>query len=198
MPISRATSPSAIDPVDRRARHAARSSRATWSALLTDIEQLESSPTRWRASSSTRRTASSSWARACASARSRWRRAISPCASPRRRRCRSPTRSPPPARPRPPVNSHHRARRTANEPQTPGAAACSSRPRAVRRPWSCRGPTSRSTSRRTAAWPCCTAGVSLQELVDGLNALGVGPRDMINILQAIKAAGALQADIELM
>jgi flagellar P-ring protein FlgI len=42
------------------------------------------------------------------------------------------------------------------------------------------------------------AGVSLQELVDGLNALGVGPRDMINILQAIKAAGALQADIGLM
>ena len=42
------------------------------------------------------------------------------------------------------------------------------------------------------------AGVSLQELVNGLNALGVGPRDMISILQAIKAAGALQADIELM
>jgi flagellar P-ring protein precursor FlgI len=42
------------------------------------------------------------------------------------------------------------------------------------------------------------AGVSLQELVNSLNALGVGPRDMINILQAIKAAGALQADIELM
>ncbi len=41
-------------------------------------------------------------------------------------------------------------------------------------------------------------GVSLQELVNGLNALGVGPRDMINILQAIKASGALQADIELM
>jgi flagellar P-ring protein FlgI len=41
-------------------------------------------------------------------------------------------------------------------------------------------------------------GVSLQELVDGLNALGVGPRDMISILQAIKAAGALQADIEVM
>ena len=39
-------------------------------------------------------------------------------------------------------------------------------------------------------------GVSLQVLVDGLNALGVGPRDMISILQAIKAAGALQADIE--
>ena len=39
-------------------------------------------------------------------------------------------------------------------------------------------------------------GVSLQNVVDGLNALGVGPRDIISILQAIKAAGALQADIE--
>ena len=41
-------------------------------------------------------------------------------------------------------------------------------------------------------------GVSLQELVDGLNALGVSPRDMISILQAIKAAGALQAEIQVM
>jgi flagellar P-ring protein precursor FlgI len=41
-------------------------------------------------------------------------------------------------------------------------------------------------------------GVSLQELVDGLNALGVGPRDIISILQTIKASGALQADLELM
>jgi len=40
------------------------------------------------------------------------------------------------------------------------------------------------------------SGVSLQDLVDGLNALGVTPRDMITILQAIKAAGALQAEIE--
>jgi flagellar P-ring protein precursor FlgI len=39
-------------------------------------------------------------------------------------------------------------------------------------------------------------GASLQRLVDGLNALGVGPRDIISILQAIKSAGALQADIE--
>ncbi len=39
-------------------------------------------------------------------------------------------------------------------------------------------------------------GVSLQHLVDGLNALGVGPRDIISILQAVKAAGALQADIQ--
>ncbi|HZD26741.1 MAG TPA: flagellar basal body P-ring protein FlgI, partial [Alphaproteobacteria bacterium] len=41
------------------------------------------------------------------------------------------------------------------------------------------------------------SGVSLQDLVDGLNALGVGPRDMISILQSIKAAGALQAEIVL-
>jgi flagellar P-ring protein FlgI len=41
-------------------------------------------------------------------------------------------------------------------------------------------------------------GVSLQQIVDGLNALGIGPRDLITILQAIKAAGAIQADIEVM
>jgi len=41
-------------------------------------------------------------------------------------------------------------------------------------------------------------GMSLQQLVDGLNALGIGPRDMISILQAIKASGAIQADIEVM
>ena len=41
-------------------------------------------------------------------------------------------------------------------------------------------------------------GVSLQDLVSSLNALGVGPRDIITILQSIKAAGALQADIQVM
>jgi flagellar P-ring protein FlgI len=41
-----------------------------------------------------------------------------------------------------------------------------------------------------------TAGVTLRDLVASLNALGVGPRDLISILQAIKAAGALQADLE--
>jgi flagellar P-ring protein precursor FlgI len=40
--------------------------------------------------------------------------------------------------------------------------------------------------------------VTLRELVDGLNALGVSPRDMITILQTIKAAGALQAEIEVL
>jgi flagellar P-ring protein precursor FlgI len=39
-------------------------------------------------------------------------------------------------------------------------------------------------------------GVALSELVEGLNALGVSPRDMISILQALKAAGAIQAEIE--
>ncbi|MDB5451904.1 MAG: fglI [Caulobacteraceae bacterium] len=42
------------------------------------------------------------------------------------------------------------------------------------------------------------SGASLSSLVAGLNALGVTPRDMISILQTIKAAGALQADIEVM
>lgn len=36
---------------------------------------------------------------------------------------------------------------------------------------------------------------NLRDLVAALNALGVGPRDMISILQAIKTAGALQADL---
>jgi len=41
-------------------------------------------------------------------------------------------------------------------------------------------------------------GITLQDLVNGLNALGIGPRDLITILQAIKTAGALQADIVVM
>jgi flagellar P-ring protein FlgI len=39
-------------------------------------------------------------------------------------------------------------------------------------------------------------GATLRDLVTGLNALGVGPRDLITVLQTIKAAGALQADIQ--
>ena len=41
-------------------------------------------------------------------------------------------------------------------------------------------------------------GISLNELVDGLNALGVGPRDLISILQSIKALGAMQAELIIM
>lgn len=39
-------------------------------------------------------------------------------------------------------------------------------------------------------------GVALSKLVEGLNALGVSPRDLITILHALKAAGAIQAEIE--
>ncbi len=38
-------------------------------------------------------------------------------------------------------------------------------------------------------------GTDLQTLVDGLNRLGLTPTDIISILQAIKTAGALQADL---
>ena len=38
-------------------------------------------------------------------------------------------------------------------------------------------------------------GVTLEELVAGLTSLGVSPRDMISILQTIKTAGALQAEL---
>lgn len=41
-------------------------------------------------------------------------------------------------------------------------------------------------------------GITLGDLVRGLNSVGVTPRDLIAILQAIKAAGALQADLEIL
>lgn len=41
-------------------------------------------------------------------------------------------------------------------------------------------------------------GISLRELIEGLNSLGISPRDLISILQAVKAAGALQADLEIL
>lgn len=39
-----------------------------------------------------------------------------------------------------------------------------------------------------------SGGTSLSEVIAGLNALGVSPRDMIDILKSIKAAGALHAE----
>jgi flagellar P-ring protein precursor FlgI len=36
---------------------------------------------------------------------------------------------------------------------------------------------------------------TLKDLVDGLNALGLGPRDLIQVLNALKAAGALHAEL---
>ncbi|MCE5299879.1 MAG: flagellar basal body P-ring protein FlgI [Spirochaetia bacterium] len=41
-------------------------------------------------------------------------------------------------------------------------------------------------------------GVNVQDLVNALNALGASPKDVISILQAIKAAQALHAEIEIM
>lgn len=40
-------------------------------------------------------------------------------------------------------------------------------------------------------------GVTIQEVVGALNAIGVSSRDLIDILQTIKAAGALQADLKI-
>ncbi len=40
-------------------------------------------------------------------------------------------------------------------------------------------------------------GASVEEVVRALNAIGAGPRDVIAILQAIKAQGALQAELEI-
>jgi flagellar P-ring protein precursor FlgI len=41
------------------------------------------------------------------------------------------------------------------------------------------------------------SGISIGEVVKALNALGVSPRDLIAIFQALKAAGALQAELEI-
>jgi flagellar P-ring protein precursor FlgI len=40
------------------------------------------------------------------------------------------------------------------------------------------------------------ASASLKELVDALNAIGAGPRDLIGIFQALRTAGALSARVE--
>ena len=50
---------------------------------------------------------------------------------------------------------------------------------------------------KDASFTILDGDVSLQELVNGLNAIGVGARQTIAILQAIKAAGALHADLEI-
>lgn len=39
-------------------------------------------------------------------------------------------------------------------------------------------------------------GATLQEMIDGLNAIGATPRDLISILQTLRASGALYADLE--
>jgi flagellar P-ring protein precursor FlgI len=49
-----------------------------------------------------------------------------------------------------------------------------------------------------AALAVVTAGASIGDVVSGLNAIGATPRDLIAILQAIKRAGALNAELEVM
>ena len=58
--------------------------------------------------------------------------------------------------------------------------------------------TSTAALRLDLSWLLREQCKRLQELVDGLNALGISPRDLIAILQAIKASGALQAEIEVL
>lgn len=50
---------------------------------------------------------------------------------------------------------------------------------------------------RDSGFSVLAGQVSLQELVDGLNAIGIGTQDTIAILQSLKAAGALHADLEI-
>ncbi|MDP3827011.1 MAG: flagellar basal body P-ring protein FlgI, partial [Polaromonas sp.] len=40
-------------------------------------------------------------------------------------------------------------------------------------------------------------GASLAEVIKGLNALGANPQDLVSILQAMKAVGALRAELEI-
>jgi len=57
--------------------------------------------------------------------------------------------------------------------------------------------TSVEVQEKPAHFTVIEGDVSLQRLVDGLNAIGVGAAETISILQAIKAAGALHADLEI-
>ncbi|WP_425450819.1 flagellar basal body P-ring protein FlgI [Pseudoroseicyclus aestuarii] len=57
--------------------------------------------------------------------------------------------------------------------------------------------TSVAVEEREANFSILEGDVSLQRLVDGLNAIGLGATETISILQALKAAGALHADLEI-
>jgi flagellar P-ring protein precursor FlgI len=50
-------------------------------------------------------------------------------------------------------------------------------------------------SGRAVALPATT---TVEDLVKALNMIGVGPRDLVAVLQAMKAAGAIDADLEVM
>jgi flagellar P-ring protein precursor FlgI len=53
----------------------------------------------------------------------------------------------------------------------------------------------KESTKTAVALPSTT---SVDDLVKALNLLGVGPRDLIAVLQAMKAAGAIDADLEVM
>jgi flagellar P-ring protein precursor FlgI len=42
-----------------------------------------------------------------------------------------------------------------------------------------------------------SAGANLSEVIKAINALGADPQDLLSILQAMKAAGALRAELEI-
>jgi flagellar P-ring protein precursor FlgI len=52
-------------------------------------------------------------------------------------------------------------------------------------------------SQEGSALQVVRAGASLADVVKGLNALGANPQDLVSILQAMKAIGALRADLEI-
>jgi flagellar P-ring protein FlgI len=54
-----------------------------------------------------------------------------------------------------------------------------------------------SMSQASGALQVVNAGVSLADIIKGLNALGANPQDLISILQAMKSAGALRAELEI-
>ena len=58
-------------------------------------------------------------------------------------------------------------------------------------------PRSEVSAKEQKAYLVPVSGVTLGDVVRALNALGVTPRDLISILQALKAAGALRAELEI-
>lgn len=57
--------------------------------------------------------------------------------------------------------------------------------------------TSIQIERKNSGFALVGGQVSLREMVDGLNAIGIGAQEIISILQAIKASGALHAELEI-
>jgi flagellar P-ring protein precursor FlgI len=54
-----------------------------------------------------------------------------------------------------------------------------------------------SVSEATGTMKMVKAGTTLAEIVEALNTLGATPRDLVDILLAMKAAGAIQAELEI-